>query len=104
MLEPQQEQLYTKIKTPKFSFRPIHHMYATINKMDIDILNVAFDLTKVKPLEIEECLEDPYALRVLPDVEHGPKQTRYYLIGKTLAGRALFLSFVSNGKVARIIL
>ena len=71
--------------------------------MEIDVLNVAFDLTKVSPLEIEECLEDPYALRVLPDVEHGPKQTRYYLIGKTLSNRALFLSFTTNGKVARII-
>lgn len=71
--------------------------------MEIDVLNVAFDLTQVTPLEIEECLEDPYALRVLPDVEHGAKQTRYYLIGKTLLDRALFLSFTTNGKVSRII-
>jgi len=71
--------------------------------MEIDVLNVAFDLTKVTPLEIEECLEDPYALRVLPDIEHGAKQTRYYLIGKTLLDRILFLSFSTNGKVARII-
>ena len=71
--------------------------------MEIDVLNVNFDLSKITPQEIEECLEDPYALRVLPDVDHGPKQTRYYLIGKTLSGRALFLSFVTNGKSARIV-
>jgi len=71
--------------------------------MEIDVLNAAFDLSQITPLEIEECLEDPYALRVLPDVEHGAKQTRYYLVAKTLLDRALFLSFTTNGKIARII-
>jgi len=72
-------------------------------EMEIDVLNVSFDLNKITPVEIEECLEDPYALRVLPDVDFGLKTTRYYLIGKTLRGRAVFLSFTTNGKVARII-
>ncbi len=71
--------------------------------MEIDVLNPAFDLTEVSPLEIEEALEDPYALRILPDVDHGAKQTRYYLIAKTLLDRALFISFSTNGKIARII-
>ncbi len=71
--------------------------------MEIDVLNVAFDLTKITPQEIEECLEDPYALRVIPEVDHGPKQTRYYLIGKTILERGIFLSFSTNGKIARII-
>ena len=68
--------------------------------MEIDLINAVFDLTKIKPREVEECLEDPYALRVLP--ENGPSATRYYLIGKTLHGRGLFLSFTTNGKVAKI--
>ena len=71
--------------------------------MEIDVLNPAFDLTQVSPQEIEEALEDPYALRLLPDVDHGAKQTRYYLVAKTLRDRALFISFSTNGKVARII-
>lgn len=71
--------------------------------MDIDLLNAAFDLKHISPAEVEECLEDPYALRVLPDVEHGTKSIRYYLIGKSFHGRALFLSFTTNGKIARII-
>jgi len=72
--------------------------------MEIDIINAVFDLKHIKPREVEECLEDPYALRVLPEVEHGgSSSTRYYLIGKTLHGRGLFLSFATNGKVANII-
>jgi len=71
--------------------------------MEIDVLDAAFDLKHITPGELEECLEDPYALRVLPDADHGPKSTRYYLIGKTLHTRCLFLSFVTNGKVASII-
>lgn len=71
--------------------------------MEIDVLNAAFDLKEITPGEVEECLEDPYAMRVLPDADHGPKSTRYYLIGKSLMARCIFISFVTNGKVARII-
>lgn len=71
--------------------------------MDIDVLNVAFDLRHISPVEIEECLEDPYALRILPDVSHESSSARYYLIGKTFHARCIFISFVTNGKVARII-
>ncbi len=70
--------------------------------MEIDVLNVNFDLSQITPAEIEECLEDPYALRVLPEMD-APGATRYYLIGKSLLGRGLFLSFTTNGKIARII-
>ena len=71
--------------------------------MEIDVINAAFDLKYITPGEIEESLEDPYALSVLPDVDHGPKSTRYYLIGKSIHTRCLFLSFVTNGKIANII-
>ncbi len=71
--------------------------------MEIDIINAAFDLQEITPREVEECLEDPYALRVLPDVDHGTTSTRYFLIGKTYHNRCLFLSFVTNGKIAKII-
>lgn len=71
--------------------------------MEIDVLNAAFDLEKITPGEIEECLEDPYALRILPEVDLGPKSTRYYLIAKSWMARCIFINFVTDGKVARII-
>lgn len=71
--------------------------------MDLDLLNVSFDLNVFTPGELEEVLEDPYSIRILPEVEHGEANSRYYAIGKTLRARALFLCFKANGKQIRII-
>ena len=37
--------------------------------MEFDWLDASFDLHKVTPREIEESFEDPFSLRLLPDVE-----------------------------------
>lgn len=69
--------------------------------MTLDLIDVAIDLNHFKPHEIEELLEDPFAIRLLPDSDRNDGETRYYLIGMTLASRGLFLSFRSDGKVTR---
>ena len=35
--------------------------------MELDLLDVHFDLKDIKPREIEEALEDPFSVRFLPD-------------------------------------
>jgi hypothetical protein len=37
--------------------------------MELDIIDVHFDLRDIKPKEIEEALEDPFSVRFLPDVD-----------------------------------
>lgn len=70
--------------------------------MELDFSNTPFDTTAFKPHEIEEIFEDPFSLRLLPDADRADGEARYYLLGRTIGNRALFLAFWSNGKQARV--
>ena len=73
--------------------------------MEFDWLDASFDLHKVTPREIEESFEDPFSLRLLPDVEiAGVGHARSFNLGKTLDGRGIFTIFWSDGKRIRAIL
>lgn len=69
--------------------------------MDLDLIDAPFDLQAVKPREIEEALEDPFAVRFLPDVDRADGAVRYYALGRTVADRYLFLAFWTDGKTIR---
>ena len=71
--------------------------------MELDLLDVQFDLQNIKPRELEEALEDPFAVRFLPDNERSDHASRYYALGRTVADRYLFLSFWTDGKSARVV-
>ena len=73
--------------------------------MEFDWLDAPFDLHKVTPKEIEESFEDPFSLRLMPDVEiAGPGQARYFNLGKSIGGRGIFTIFWTDGKRMRSIL
>lgn len=71
--------------------------------MDFDWLGVAFDLTKLTPKDIEESFEDPFSLKLLPDDNSEGANARYYNLGKSLNGRAIFSVFWTDGKRYRVI-
>ncbi|NNC90348.1 MAG: BrnT family toxin [Akkermansiaceae bacterium] len=71
--------------------------------MELDLLDVHFDLKATKPKEIEEALEDPFAVRLLPDNDRDDGEARFYALGRTVSDRYLFLCFWSDGKKIRII-
>jgi uncharacterized DUF497 family protein len=71
--------------------------------MELDLLDVHFDLKEIKPREIEEALEDPFAVRFLPDADRADGETRYYALGRTVSNRYLFLCFWTDGKNVRVI-
>jgi uncharacterized DUF497 family protein len=71
--------------------------------MELDLLDVHFDLRAIKPRELEEALEDPFGLRLLPDAERDDGESRYYALGRTVADRYLFLCFWTDGKKTRVI-
>lgn len=70
--------------------------------MEIDLIDTCIDLKKFKPRELEEVLEDPFTVRFLPDNDREDGESRYYMIGRTVGDRFLFLSFTTDGKKARI--
>lgn len=71
--------------------------------MELDLIDTHIDLKAYKPHEIEEVMEDPFTARILPDHEREDGESRYYMLGRTIGDRYLFLAFCSDGKKARII-
>ena len=72
--------------------------------MEFDWLEVAFDLRKVPPKEIEETFEDPFSLRLLPEIPSSGGEARYFNLGRTTNNRAIFSVFWTDGKRYRVIL
>jgi len=72
-------------------------------RMDLDIIDVQFDLRSLKPRELEEAFEDPFSVRFLPDNERSDGATRFYGLGRTVADRYLFFSFWTDGKTTRVV-
>lgn len=57
---------------------------------------------KVSNEECEEVFFDPRK-RLLKEVFHSSKETRYLLLGHTFRGRALFIAFTLRGANVRVI-
>ena len=72
--------------------------------MEFDWLEVPFDLEKISPREVEEAFEDPFALRLLPDDDKTDKESRYFLLGRSMRNRPLFSVFWTDGKNYRVVL
>ncbi|MBC8128283.1 MAG: BrnT family toxin [Gloeobacteraceae cyanobacterium ES-bin-144] len=71
--------------------------------MELDLIDVQFDLRAIKPRELEEAFEDPFSVRFTPDSERADGATRFYGLGRTIADRYLFFAFRTDGKVIRIV-
>lgn len=70
--------------------------------MDLDLIDVQFDLRTIKPRELEEAFEDPFSVRFLPDNEREDGSNRFYALGRTVADRYLFCAFTTDGRTVRI--
>jgi len=70
--------------------------------MELDLIDTKIDLLATKPREIEEAMEDPFAVKFIPDnlINEEP---RYFLLGQTVSQRLMFLCFNTDGKKAQII-
>ncbi|MGJ8632459.1 MAG: BrnT family toxin [Luteolibacter sp.] len=71
--------------------------------MELNLTNTPFDLRHIKPGELEEVLEDPFAIKFLPDNDREDGASRYYALGRTISDRHLFLAFTTDGKTAKVI-
>lgn len=70
--------------------------------MELDLTESPLDLKSITPRELEELLEDPFGIRLLPDVDREDGEARYYTLGRTVGDRHLFAAFWTDGKIARI--
>ena len=71
--------------------------------MDLDLIDVQFDLKNIKPRELEEAFEDPFLVRFIPDNDRSDGLVRYYALGRTVADRYLFFAFWTDGKSSRVV-
>jgi uncharacterized DUF497 family protein len=58
---------------------------------------------QLSPDEISESFEDPFSLRLLPDSNRFAVQNRFFSLGCTNAGRAIFAVYTSTGKVVKVL-
>lgn len=73
--------------------------------MEFDWLDAPFDLHALTPKEIQESFEDPFSLRLLPEVSiAGEDHARYFNLGRSMDGRPVFSIFWTDGKRIRVIL
>lgn len=71
--------------------------------MQLDLRELHFDPQVFTPQEIEECLEDPFGVRLLPSDVNWTDEARYFCLAQTLHGRFLMIVYWSDGKLAKII-
>lgn len=71
--------------------------------MELDLIDVQFDLRDIRPRELEEAFEDPFTVRFLPDNDRPDGVSRFYALGRTVADRYLFFAFSTDGKTARVV-
>lgn len=71
--------------------------------MELDLIDVQFDLKAIKPHEIEEAFEDPFGIRFIPDTDRDDAESRFFALGRTVSDKHLFLCFSTDGKTARVI-
>jgi len=68
-----------------------------------------FDWTRFDPLgitkkEIEESFEDPFGIRLMPDIEEAEgREPRYFNLGRAISPAPLFTVFWTDGKIYRVI-
>ena len=71
--------------------------------MEFDWLDAPFDLRKLLPREIEESFEDPFSLRLLPELPGEAESARYFNLGKSISNHGIFSVFWTDGKRYRVI-
>jgi uncharacterized DUF497 family protein len=72
--------------------------------MEFDWNNPPFDLdSSLTRQEIEESFEDAFAVRLLPDTPRFSVQARFFNLGLSSGGIAVFSVYRTNGKQVRII-
>jgi hypothetical protein len=62
-----------------------------------------FAAEEVTTDEAAESFEDPYSMRFLPDKGAIADQSRFFCLGKSLRGRAIFSIYSATGKVVRVL-
>lgn len=72
--------------------------------MEFDWTGLGFEPEGISRKEIEESFEDPFSIRLMPDIEEVVgREARYFCLGRSISNRAIFTVFWTDGKRYRVI-
>ena len=72
--------------------------------MEFDWNNQPFEWNgSLKPRDVEESFEDPFAVRLLPDSPRFAAQARFFNLGVAVNGAGILTVYRTNGKSVRVI-
>lgn len=71
--------------------------------MEFDWDNSPIEFGSLTHQEIEESFEDAFAVRLLPDSSRFGVQARFFNLGMTAGGIAIFSVYRTNGKQVRVL-
>lgn len=72
--------------------------------MEFDWTDTAFVPKEISPKEIEETFEDPFSIRIMPEIDEvDSREARYFILGRAISNRAIFSVFWTDGKRYRVI-
>ena len=72
--------------------------------MEFDWTENSFAPEEISPKEIEETFEDPFSIRIMPELDAiEGHEARYFILGRAISNRAIFSVFWTDGKRYRVI-
>jgi hypothetical protein len=64
----------------------------------------SFSPEEISRKEIEESFEDPFSIRLMPEIdEEAGREARYFILGRSISNRPLFSVFWTDGKRYRVV-
>ncbi len=64
----------------------------------------SFSPEEISRKEIEESFEDPFSIRIMPEIdEEAGREARYFILGRSISNRAIFSIFWTDGKRYRVV-
>jgi len=72
--------------------------------MEFEWTHGGAELGEISSKEVEESFEDPFSIRLLPEIEIGKnREARYFILGRAISGLSIFTVFWTDGKRYRVI-
>ncbi|MCK9587884.1 MAG: hypothetical protein M0Q93_00810 [Terrimicrobiaceae bacterium] len=72
--------------------------------MEFDWTENSFVPNEISLKEIEETFEDPFSIRIMPEIDEVEgREARYFILGRSISNRAIFSVFWTDGKRYRVI-
>lgn len=72
--------------------------------MEFDWTHSAGAASDIPAKEVEESFEDPFSIRIMPEIDQlGGREARYFILGRSISNRAIFSVFWTDGKRYRVV-